>query len=395
MPDAALLAALQSWTVDDSRNRGLKRWSRSPAGVLDLTVAEMDFPIAEPIMVAVRDAVERQAFGYPLTEEYTRFQAVTAHWLRQRGLSIPTDHVFMVSDVLKGQELALDRFTRRDAPVVVVTPTYSAFFETLWITRRTAIEVPLAETAEGYRLDIDAIEDAFRAGASTLLLCNPSNPTGTVHSRDELIRLADLAGAYDVRVISDEVHAPLSYPGVEYVSYASVSPAAAATAITVTSASKTWNIPGLRCAVIAFTNVHDLKIWHALPIGAKGGISPLGISATIAAFEGGQPWLDAALALLEGKRDLVVSGLNGLGYGELIHAPAATYLGWADLRGLGLESPHTWLREEAGVAVTPGADHGAAGSGFVRINLATPDAQLHDFLDRMERVLESAPAVRR
>ena len=383
MPDAALLAALQAWTVDDSRNRRLKRWSRTPEGVLDVTVAEMDFPVAEPVMAAVRDAVERQSFGYPLTEEHTRFQAVTAPWLRRHGLSVPADHVFMISDVLRGQEVALDRFTRPDAPVAVITPTYSAFFETLWVTGRTGIEVPL----EGNRFDFDAIENAFRDGASALLLCHPSNPTGTVHTRAELTRLADLATAYDVRVISDEVHAPLRYPGIEFVSFGEVSP----TAIVLTSASKTFNIPGLRCAVIAFTNPDDVGLWHTLPIAAKGAISPLGVVATIAAFEAGRPWLDAVLTLLEGKRDLVVSGLNGLGYGELIGTPDATYLGWADLRQFGLEAPHTWLRDEAGIAVTPGVDHGAGGEGFVRINLATPDPQLHDFLERMERALKVVP----
>jgi cystathionine beta-lyase len=340
---------------------------------------------------AVRHAVERQTFGYPLTEEFTRFQAVTATWLHGSGLEVLPEHIFMLPDVMKGIENALAHFTPADRPIAVLTPTYSAFFDTLWIARRSSLEVALAKSEHGYHLDLDAVEAAFKAGASTLLLCNPSNPTGIVFSADELRRLATLAAAYGARVFSDEVHAPLSYPGVTPVSYASVSPEAAATAITFTSASKTWNIPGLCCAVLAFTNPDDVTRWHELPFGAKVGISPLGIHATIAAFEAGKEWLDAVVPLLEAKRDLVVQGLNSFGHGSLLWAPQATYLGWVDLTGFDIEAPHTYLLQEAAIAVTPGIDHGAAGAGHIRINLATPDPQLHEFLDRMQRALDKLP----
>lgn len=391
MLDTPIRAALQAWTVTNSRNRGVKRWGRFPEDVLDLSVAEMDLPVAEPIVRAVREAVDRQTFGYPLTEEFTRFREVSSHWLGERGLNVLPEHVFMLPDVMKGIENALVHLTPPDRPVAVLTPTYSAFFDTLWIARRTPVEVPLANTPGGCRLDFPALEESFRQGASTLLLCNPSNPTGIVYSAADLSRLAILAARYDVRVFSDEVHAPLSFSGVTPVSYASVSPEAASTAVTFTSASKSFNIPGLCCAVLAFTNPEDVRRWEALPFGAKVGISPLGIVATIAAFESGQEWLREALGVLESRRDLVVEGLNSLGYGRLLHAPQATYLGWVDLSGFAVSSPHTLLREEADIAVTPGPDHGAAGAGHVRVNLATPEPQLHDFLERMRNTLEKLP----
>jgi cysteine-S-conjugate beta-lyase len=388
MTESTLIADLDAWTVEDSRSRGTKRWSRFPSDVIDLTVAEMDLPTAEPVMAAIRSSVEHEAFGYPLTEEYNEFQPVTAAWLADHGLSVPERAIFMLSDVMKGMGLALDHMVEADTPVAVITPTYSAFFDTLWVTRRERIEVAMRRDPDrGYELDLDAVAAAFEQGARSLLLCHPSNPTGAIFPRQTLRELAALSARFGARVLSDEVHAPIRYTEEPHVPYASVSDEARATAITLTSASKSWNIPGLRCAVIALTNPEDVPIWQALPGGAKGGISPIGINATIAAFTAGQAWLDAARELLEQKRDRVVAALNGLGHGTLIHPPSATYLGWMDLAQFGWEQPAARLMERARLAVTAGDEHGAAGAGFVRINLATPWDALDDMLDRFARVL--------
>jgi cystathionine beta-lyase len=388
MTESTLIADLEAWTVEDSRSRGTKRWSRFSSDVIDLTVAEMDLPTAGPIMDAIRSSVDREAFGYPLTEEYSEFQPVTAAWLSDHGLSVPERDVFMLSDVMKGMGLALDHLVEPGTSVAVITPTYSAFFDTLWVSRRARIEVAMRRDRNGgYELDLDAVEAAFEQGARSLLLCHPCNPTGTIFGRDTLLELASLASRFDARVISDEVHAPIRYTDEAHVPYASVSDEARATAITLTSASKSWNIPGLRCAVIAFTNPQDVPIWQALPGGAKGGISPMGINATIAAFTAGQPWLDAALELLKRKRDHVVSALNGLGHGTLIHAPHATYLGWLNLDRFGWSEPATHLMRRARLAVTAGSEHGTAGTGFVRINLATPWDALDEMIERFAAVV--------
>jgi cystathionine beta-lyase len=380
---------LDTWSVEDSRRRATKRWSRFPADVLDLTVAEMDLPTAVPVLAAVRDAVEREAFGYPLTEEYTDFQPVVAEWLGGQGLDIDEHAIFMLSDVMKGMSLALEHLVEPHTPVAVVTPTYSAFFDALFVARRRALETPMQQHADGsYQLDLSAIRDAFAAGARSLLLCNPSNPTGAVYPRVDLEALAELAGQFTARIITDEVHAPLRFTSKPHVPYAAVDPDRA---ITLTSASKSWNIPGLRCAVIAFSNPADIPVWQALPGGAKGGISPLGIVATIAAFQKGEPWLAAVRQSLGRRRDLAVAGLNNLGHGRLITAPEATYLGWVDLRRFELADAANHLRLAAGLAVTPGEEHGAVGRGFVRINLATPETQLGDMVDRFGRALQAVP----
>lgn len=385
-----LKTRLDAWTVDDSRARGTKRWGRYPEGVLDLSVAEMDFPTAEPIIRSLEDSISRERFGYPLAEDRTGFHAACGSWLRSGGLPVQDDHVFMLAHVAQGISLAARHFTAPGSAVAVITPTYSSFFSAIEVAGRTAVQIPMKLDALGrYAIDLEAIEQAVREGAGSILLCHPNNPTGTIYSPDELRSLADVAFRHGVRVISDEVHAPLTYSGSTHHPFASVSDAAADVAITVTSASKAWNIPGLRCAVIAFTRDADLSVWASLSGGAKGGISPLGIFATIAAVTEGHEWLDAARASLNTKRTRLADALNELGHGHIMNAPDATYLGWIDLRGLHIEDPAAVFLERAGIFLTAGEGHGEAGAGFVRVNFATHDSVLDEFVQRTDDLLRS------
>ncbi|MHA6632069.1 MalY/PatB family protein [Pseudonocardia sichuanensis] len=373
---------LMAWTVDDSRARRCKRWSQYPAEVIDLTVAEMDLPVADPVLAAVRDAVDRQAFGYPLPEHASRLPAVAADWLGSQGLPVPAEQVRLISDVIKAIVIGLRYLSPEGSPIVVITPTYSRFQDAVDAAGRVGIQVPMRAGPDGYALDLPAVEDALRSGARTVLLCNPSNPVGRVFRRDELAGLSELVERFGARTISDEIHAPLTYDR-RFVSYASVSDVAAAHSFTVTSASKAWNIPGLRCAIVALTNPDDVARWDALPRAAKGGISPLGMEATIAAFSRGRPWLDNALGVLDGNRRALAAQLEGAGLDEVMHLPEATYLAWFDLRRLGVDDVRQFLLERAGVATTSGEEHGAGGAGFVRANFATPPDVLSDALDRI------------
>lgn len=371
-----------SWTVQKSRARRCKRWSLYPPGIVDLTVAEMDLPTAEPIMDCLRDAVERQAFGYPLPDHASRLPAVAASWLADRGLVVGSQQIRLMPDVIKGVVLALQHFTAPDTPIAIVTPTYSRFFDAVDAAGRRAIEVPMRRDESGYRLDASRIEDALRQGARTVLLCNPSNPTGHVFTTAELTELSSLVERYGARTISDEIHAPLCYT-TEHVPYASVASTAAAHSITVTSASKAWNIPGLRCALVVLTNPADIPRWEQLPRAAKGGISPLGIEATVAAFTEGQPWLEKVLGILDANRTVMAGHLADAGMPELMHLPESTYLAWFDLRPYGLADARRFLLEEAEVATTGGPEHGQGCDGFVRVNFATPQDVLLTGLDRI------------
>lgn len=385
-----LLTRLETWSIEDSRARGTKRWGRYPEGILDMSVAEMDFPTAEPIIRSLQDSVKRERFGYPLSEEHTTFQSACGAWLRAGGLPVQDTNVFMLAHVAQGISLAVRHFTRPGTPVAVITPTYSSFFSAIEVAERQVIQAPMNVDSEGsYVLDLNKIDEALTAGAGSILLCNPSNPTGAVYAQAELQNLAELAKRHGARVISDEVHAPLTYSDVKHVPFTSVGPQAADVGITVTSTSKAWNIPGLRCAIIAFTRDADAQIWRSLSGGAKGGVSPLGIFATIAAVTEGQLWLNAVVTLLEKKRNRLVNSLNALGHGRLINPPNATYLGWLDLRAFAREDLAERFLREAGVFLTDGSAHGRAGEGYVRVNFATHDSVIDEFVDRTDALLRA------
>lgn len=379
-------ADLLGWTAAHSRARRNKRWSVYPEDVIDLTVAEMDVPLAEPIMATLRDAVDRQAFGYPLPDAASGLPEVASTWLAGQGLTVPAEQVRLMPDVIKGMVLAIKHLTPPGTPVAVITPTYSRFRDAVAAAERPIIEVPMQRYGHRYAPDLGAVERALRDGARTVLLCNPSNPVGRVFSPAELNQLADLVHSYGARTISDEIHAPLTYE-TGFTPYASLSPAAAVHSITLTSASKAWNIPGLRCAVVVLTNPADTPVWDGLPRATKGGISPLGIEATITAFQHGAPWLATVMGLLDTNRRLLVDRAEAAGLHDIVHLPEATYLAWFDLRRFGLDDPRQFLLREAGVATTAGDEHGAGGEGFLRINFASAPDVLEQAVARMATAL--------
>lgn len=379
---------ISEWTIGHSRARQCKRWSVYPADVLDLTVAEMDLPTAEPVLSAVREAVERQSFGYPIPDTSSDLPDICRSWLARDGLVLPAEQIRIASDVIKTMINIIRYFTPDDSPVAVITPTYSRFLDAVEAAGRRTVQVPMINTPEGYVIDLDALEGAFRMGVGSLLLCNPSNPTGRLFSRGELVEISELASRYPVRVISDELHAPIRY-GRTFTPYASTSTTAAEHSITLTSASKAWNIPGLRCAFVAFTRAEDNDRWDRIPRAAKGGISPLGMVATAAALTEGAPWLADALDVLRTNRDLLDDRLSGAGLAEIVHLPEATYLAWLDLSGFGMVDPRADLLDRAGLATTSGLEHGAAGDGFVRLNFASPTPVIEEATDRLIKVLGS------
>ncbi|MFI6900623.1 MalY/PatB family protein [Nonomuraea sp. NPDC050394] len=365
------------WDLERSRARRNKRWSQYDRDIIDLTVAEMDLPVAAPILAAVQDDVRRQAFGYPLADELSEVPQAASEWLaEEHGLTVAPDRVRLLPELMRGITMSITHLTRADSPVVVPTPVYGRFFDAIRVAGREAVQVPMRVGERGYELDLDGIERALRAGAGSVLLCHPGNPTGRVLDGGSLRALAALAARHGAKVISDEIHAPLRYqPG--FTPYGSLDESA----ITLISATKAWNFPGLRCGLIVFGDPGDARVWAGLPRAAVGGMSPLGMTATVAAFREGRPWLREAVRFLDGNRKLVTDALAGLDIGYV--EPQAGYLAWIDLRRFGLPDPAAHLLRRTGVATASGADHGSAGNGFVRLNFATPPDVLTDALDRV------------
>jgi cysteine-S-conjugate beta-lyase len=378
-------------TADRLRERGTAKWSVYGRDVLAAWVAEMDFPNAPPITRALAAAIENDRTGYPTRPEDSGLpQACTAWLSRNHSVSVDPERIIILPDILRGIELAIEAAAQPDSAIVVMTPSYPPFFETVRVAGHPIAEVPLLVDAGRFTFDLAGIEAALREGAGTVILCNPFNPVGRVFTRDELTGLAEVVDRYGARVIADEVHAPLVYPGAEHVSYSTISAAAREHSVTLTSASKAWNVAGLKCAVAVLTAETDLPVWQNMSMLKTHGASILGILANRVAFEEGEPWLREVVTYLHGNRtlltDLLAERLPRVGF----EPPQGTYLAWLDCRPLGIEDPTSFFLEEAKVALTGGVSFGAPAQGYVRLNFATSRDILTQIVDRMAAAVEQA-----
>ncbi|WP_298459494.1 MalY/PatB family protein [uncultured Cellulomonas sp.] len=363
---------LDAITADALRAAGSLKWSTPDT--LGAFVAEMDFPAAEPVVRALHAAVAEGAFGYLPPAAWTNLAEAAATWHRDSyGWDVPPEAVHALPDVLAGFMVAVEHFSRAGSPVVLPTPAYMPFLTVPATLGREVVEVPAVEVGGVRTLDLEAIDRALAPAGGLVVLCNPHNPLGRVLRREELLALCEVVERRGGRVFSDEIHAPLVYPGALHVPYASISPEAAAHTVTATSASKAWNIPGLKCAQMILSNPADAAVWQRIGDLAGHGTSTLGVVAATAAYRLGRPWLDSVLGYLDGTRfllaDLLAEHLPEVRYTP----PHGTYLAWLDCRALDLPtSPGVFFRQQAGVALTDGAACGRAGEGFARYTFATP-----------------------
>jgi cystathionine beta-lyase len=268
--------------------------------------------------------------------------------------------------------------------VVINPPVYPPFFEQIAQAGFRLVEAPLAVEGGRYQLDLEALERAFRSGSRVYVLCNPHNPMGRVFSRAELLPLVDLAERYQVLVLSDEIHAPLTLPGARHVPYLSLGEAASARGIALVSASKGWNVPGLKCAQIVVASDPMRQVVKRLPDHVWFHAGNLGVIASSAAYRDGVAWLDELITVLDRNRKLfgrlLAERLPDVGY----TAPEAGYLVWLDCRALRLpEEPADRFLERGRVALTPGLRFGRQGRGFARACIATSTAILTEMVDRM------------
>jgi cystathionine beta-lyase len=370
--------------------RGSAKWSVHGPGVLAAWVAEMDFAAAPPVRKAIFDAVAREEFGYPLPDEISPLPEATAAWEQRRyGWTVEPARIHTVPDVLRGVELAVERYSPTDSAVLLPTPAYMPFFELPKAIRRPTVEVPTVCDKHGVRrLDYDRIDDAFAAGAGTIILCNPYNPLGRSFTVVELADLATIVDRYGGRVVADEIHAPLTYPGHRHVPYASISEAAADHTVTVVSASKAWNLPGLKCAQVILNSERDDARWRSISRLRTHGASTIGVRANVAAYLQGEPWLDDLIVYLDGNRhlltELLATHLPTVGYTP----PEATYLAWLDCRALELDvEPARFFLDKAKVATNDGAAFGGDGAGHIRFNFATSRAILRQAVEAMSAAL--------
>jgi len=364
------------------RSRTSEKWTAFGPDILPLFVAEMDYPLAPVVAEAIIERVRASDTGYvgspgPLAPSFAAFAERAWAW------KVDPASVKTTTDVSVGIVETLRLVIAPGDGVVITPPVYPPFFDLVAEAGGTCLEVPLLDSPAS--LDLDGLERAFAAGAKAFLLCNPHNPLGLVHSAETLAAVASLAARYGVVVISDEIHGPLVHSGVAFTPYLTVSDEARDHGITVTSASKAWNLAGVKCAVMVTESDRMRRVLAGLPAEVGFRTSLLGLHASVAAFDHGADWLASAVGAIETSSDLLQTLLAEQLPAVRYRPPSASYLAWLDFRGAEWGDDPSIRALAAGVALNPGPSFGTEGRGFARLNLACGPDVLREAVARLAR----------
>jgi cystathionine beta-lyase len=403
---------------------GLK-WHAAGPDTIAAWVADMDFRIPPPVREALAAMIAGGDLGYPewLHDAVPLREAFADRMAQRYGWSPAPGEVREFSDIIQALQAVLHVSTAPGDAVAMHLPAYPPFLETLAAMNRRLAEIPIERSAHSWEFDPERFaRDAEASGARTLILVNPHNPTGRSFSRAELEQVAAVAESRDLLVISDEVHADLTYPQHVHIPFASISAGTAARTVTITSATKAFNLAGIRCAVAHVGSPSIRRAFAAMPPLMFGAASVPGVTATLAAWRDGGEWLSAVLDRLDENRWIIDKALRPLGIGYL--PPDATYMAWLDCRDLGLRrDPAEFFLDRAKVRLSSGPEFvrfrgiasagqwagdvmcageqapgdriapqmqagRAIGEGFVRLNFATSGSVLTEICDRMSAALD-------
>jgi cystathionine beta-lyase len=368
-----------------------EKWRGFPNDVLPLPVAEMDFPVAEPIKAMLTEMVAHSDLGYlgPIPELGLGFKKFAAErW----GWDVDEKQVRLATDVGVAVVEILRVFTQPGDSILISSPVYHNFYTWINETRLTLVDAPFERTGDEatnpWVINWDSIEKAYASGIKVHLLCSPHNPLGFIYTRQDLIKIVALAKKHNVLIISDEIHAPLTFPGETFIPILSLGSDAETVSVSVTAASKGWNIAGLKCAIIISQNAEMNSKLSKLAPAMHYRASLLGGFATAVAFADSGVWLDTVIAQLDHNRHLIKKLLAEKLPTVRYHIPQNSYLAWLDVESLNLGvDPSVTLIEKGRVAFSPGHGFGKQCDQYVRLNFATSPEIITEAIDRIARAV--------
>lgn len=379
---------IRDLTDEQARRALILKWGTTEPGVIPAWVAEMDYATADVVTDALLEAVRLGQTSYPPYAFGGELGRAYADWAdRHLGQEVDPEHVLPVVDVTAGMRFALDVLCE-DAPVVMPVPAYAPQLEIAEITGRKRVDLVVDADDDRAGIDLDALEDAFAAGARTLILTQPHNPWGRVFTRGELEGIRDVTVRHGARVISDEIHAPLVLPGAEHLSYLALD-GTADHAVALVASSKAFNTAGLKCAQIVAGDDATRDRLFREPMARNDSWSTLGVVAAIAAYDHGDPWLAALVERLDQQRTLLAELLAAHLPLARMRPLEATYLAWLDLRAYGHDDPAAVCLSRGRVRLAAGHDYHPGSTGHARLNIATSPERLTEIVHRMASALSA------
>ncbi|MFJ2356926.1 MalY/PatB family protein [Pseudomonas fluorescens] len=374
--------------VFDRHNTGSTKWSRYPADVLPMWVADMDFAAPPVIIEALQQRLLHPLVGYSVAQDNLREAIVADLWNKFAWRVKPQELIFLPG-VESGFNMALKALVQPQQNVVVQVPNYPPLRHAPGHWGLNKVELEFVAQADGiYATPLETLRESLNGGGA-LLLSNPHNPIGKVFGREELQAVADICAVQDAWIISDEIHAELCFDGRVHVPTASLSPEIAKRTITLMSASKAYNIAGLKTSFMIIQDAALRERVNHARCGMVDSVNPLGMEATRVAYSEGAPWLAELKTYLQANRDWLVDAVRSRLPGVTINVPQGTYLAWLDCSALELGNPQQFFLEQAKVGLSAGVDFGDQHQQFVRLNFGCPRSLLEEGISRMERALNN------
>ena len=363
------------------------KWNLYDEDVLPLWVADTDFLSPPSIVSSLQERIDHGIFGYPLIQESTK-ETIQLWLLKKHNWKVNPDDIILIPGVIQGFNVTAKAYTNPGDSILVQTPAYHPFFHVAKNSNINLITSPLSRNSNGsYSVDLDHFQSFVTPETRVFILCNPQNPTGRAFSKSELLSMAEVCLNHNIIICSDEIHSDLVFSETKHIPIASLSEDISAITITLLSASKTFNIAGLKSSVVVITNPILRDRFVQAMNGFVGAVNLLGVVAMRSAFENGEDWLKKLLSYLEVNRDLLFDFVHNELPGVQMSKPESTYLGWLDCKDTELKNPAGFFLDQARVALNEGSWFGEDYSHFARLNFGCPKERLVIGLERMRTSL--------